>query len=543
MQVNICQRICFPVISLGLPWRPRTFSAALTLLVALCGTQLLLAQSGRRDQRRQFVEGLLRTLVESQRDREPRESDRRGRPTVVPELVRARQHFGELSVQNAQLVHHLNTHALRSPAAKQFLGDALKLNASISHIQRRSATARRLEDLQPDFRAWDRDWRLLSYRLRQAEELDQECLQCVSRVSELETTLCSLLGVVPQVDYRELLNVSIAVSTSLAHLIEDLQIELPRTRAGLALAAEAGQVHQRGRWFGRGVQDRREHEELVRRFQTFYRTWRALAVKIRGIGHRHLDRLVRRIDESTLSLHELLWLPQPVEYVQLMHLTKRLSADVDRLFDAVSLNLLLELPGAERVLPSASEFYGLCENFADSVTTQIPLEQLRSDYRYLVDAWPELAGCFSAARRPEVTSALRAIDESFVALRDTIGLSPEVDWRRTAELAASLSALSDRLSVDVQRFILANTNYERPFRSASSQHAANFRSAAHRLHQSLVQRDEPALQNRCERLAAAWQSMSDECYRKVSAADQARFGGAPSQIAQQIVQLQTMLQL
>ena len=523
--------------------RSQVCSAAITLLVVLACTQSLMAQSGRRDQRRQFVEGLLRTLIESQVDRKPRESDRRGQPTVAPDLVRARQHFGELSTHSTQLVHHLNTHAARSPAAKQFLGDALKLKASMSHIKLRSGTARRLEDLQPDFRSWDRDWRLLSYRLRQAEGLDDECLQCVVRLNELETTLCGLLGVTPQVDYRELLSVNIALSTSLAHLIEDIEIELSSTNAGLGLAAEAGRVHQRSLWFGRAVHDRRGHEELVERFGTFYGSWRALAVNIRGVRHRHLDRNVRRIDESTLLLHELLWLPQPIEYVQLTHLTTRLSADVNRLFDAVSLNVLLELPGAERVLPSASEFFGLCENFADSVATQAPLAQLRIDYRYLVDAWPELAGCFSAARRPEVVRSLRTIEESFVALRDTIGLSPQVDWRRSAELAASLSALSDRLFVDVQRFIFTSANYGRQFRGTSAQQAANFRNAAHRLHQSLVQRDETAIQDRCEKLATAWGTMTDQCYRKMSAADQGRFGDAPVQIAQQLVQLQAMLQL
>ena len=252
MRFNVRQRSASPATFPRSAWPARVRRTAIALLVALCGTQLL-AQDGRRDQRRQFVEGLLRTLVESQLDRQPRESERRGQPTVVPELVRARQHFSELSVHNTQLVHHLSTHAARSPSAKPFLADALKLNASLSHIQRRSATARRLEDLQPDFRAWDRDWRLLSYRLRQADGLDDQCLQCVTRVSELEVTLCSLLGVSPQVDYNELLSASIAMSTSLAHLIEDVQIELPRSRAGLALAAEAGQVHQRGRWFGRAV--------------------------------------------------------------------------------------------------------------------------------------------------------------------------------------------------------------------------------------------------------------------------------------------------
>jgi hypothetical protein len=186
------------------------------------------------------------------------------------------------------------------------LGDTIKLNASVSHLNTRAATARRIEDLQPDFRAVDREWRLLAHRLRRAEGLDNECLQCVARLNRLDTTLCGLLGVTPQVDYRELLSASIALNTSLAHLIEDIEIELPRTRSGRVLVAEAGQVQQRGRRFADAITDQRGHDELVERFSTFYASWRQVATRIQGLGNRHLERNVRRIDESTLLLHELL---------------------------------------------------------------------------------------------------------------------------------------------------------------------------------------------------------------------------------------------
>lgn len=518
-------------------------AVAVVILLLLNCTQALLAQGDSRQQRRQFVEGLLQTLIESQLNRDPRQPPRPNQPPPQTGMVEARRQLTEFSTHSTQLVHHLDDRAARSPGARPLLGDALKLNASLSHLNARAATARRLEDLQPDFRALDRDWRVLSYRLRQAEGLGDDCLRCVTRLNELDGSLCEVLGVSPQVDSRELLTVSAAVNTSLAHLIEDIEIELPRTRRGSLLRVEAGQVQQRSIWFGRAISERRDHQALVAQFQAFHDSWRALAAKIRAVGHRHLDRNVRRIDESVYLLHELLWIPQPVNYAQLTYLTDRLTADVDRLFDEVSLNMLLEVPRVERVLAPAGEFYGLCQNFANSVATQAPLEQLRSDYRFLVEAWPELTGHFSVFKRPAVIHSLRAIEESFVALRDTIGLRPSVDWRRGTEIAAALSVLAGRLTVDVQRRVFSNSNYEQQFRVASARHASGFQGASRRLHESLVRRDAAAIGQHCERLATAWSKLTEDCFQQLNDAERQHFADARLQITQQVVQLQTMLQL
>ena len=520
----------------------KTQSAPLVclLLVSLWCTSLS-AQADPRQQRRQFVEGLLKTLIQSQLDPQRRPPPRPNQPPVSPELAQARQHFKQFSTHSTQLVHHLNTQAGSVPAAKQWLGDTIKLNASVSHINTRAATAGSIADLQPDFRELDRQWRVLSHRLRRAEGLDDACLQCVNRLSELDTTLCGVLGVPPQVDYRELLSASIALDTSLTHLIEDIELELPRNRHGRAIEAEVGQVEQRARWFVAAVTDQLGHDQLVDRFTTFYASWRKVASKIQGLGSRHLDRTLRRVDESGLLLHELLWIQQPLDYGQLVHLTKRLSADVDGLFEQVSLNVLLDLPRAERVLPIASEFYGLCENFLDSVATQASLEQLRRDYRFLVDAWPELAGCFQAANDPDVAHSLRAVEGSFVALRETIGLRASIDWRRAAELGASLTVLSDRLITDVQRYVFTNRAYQHNFRVQSARHAANVRGASRRLHECLVSRDEATVQARTQELAEAWGTITDACFGHLNAADQHRFANTRSQMTQQVVQLQAML--
>lgn len=88
------------------------------------------------------------------------------------------------------------------------------------------------------------------------------------------------------------------------------------------------------------------------------------------------------------------------------------------------------------------------------LSSRAPLRQLQSDYRFLVESWPELSGCFSACRTPVVTQSLKGIEESFVALRDAVGLVAAVDWQHINEVAAALVVSAENAMAEVQRHVL-----------------------------------------------------------------------------------------
>ena len=502
------------------------------------------AQSPTRDARKQFVEGLLKSLIESQLDRGPQPPGRRSnQPDPDEKLITARKHFDSFASHSTQLVTHWNANVARAPQTRHMLGDLIKLNASVTNIQTRAANANRFDDLQPDFVALDRDWRLIAHRTKQLSGLNAECSRCISQLNQLDTTLCSLFGVTPQIDFHALVTATQAVNSSLSHLIEDIEIELPRSRQGRSLIAEVSQVQQRSLLLSDLVSQRRTYDEIVRSFQGFYSHWLNLAGKIRQVDSRHLQRTVRHVEESSHAIHELLWLQEEVDYGRLTYLSNALRRDVDGLFDAVSLNVLLDLPAGARVLPVASEFYGLCENFTNSVDAHAPLGQLKSDYRYLVDCWPELSACFTPCRTPAVTQSLQRIEISFATLRDAVGLAAAIDWHHANEVAAALTVSVESAYTAVQTYVYPNLRYDQQFRFESARAATALRSASRRLHESIIQRQSDVIAERAGAVADAWSQLNDRCFRRLASADQIRLRELCSRTTEQVVALQAMLQL
>ena len=496
-----------------------------------------------RDSRQQFVEGLLRSLIDSQFDRNSPPPNQPPPPRPDENLMAARKHLDTFSAQSAQLVTHWSANAGRAPGTRQMIGDLIKLNASAANAQARAAHARRAEDLRPDFVTLDRDWRLISHRLKQIDDLGPEFLRSIGQLNEVDAALCGLLDVAPQVDFHDLVAATNAVNTSLSHLIEDIELELPRTRIGRSLVAEASQVRQRALLLNDAIAQRREYEEIVTSFRVFSGEWRNVAGKIRQVDSRHLERNLRHVEESVQTIHELLWLAEDVDYGRLGYLATALRRDVDGLFDVVSLNVLLELPAANRVLPVASEFYGLCENFSHSVESQASLAVLQSDYRFLIESWPELSGCFSPSRVPAVIQSLKAIEESFVSLRDAVGLAAPIDWQHVNDVAAALVLSSDSVMGKVQQYVYANARYDQQFRFESARDAAAFRGAARRLHEAIVNRQAEVVAERAETVANAWAQLDEQCFRRLMPTDQVHVRDVRTSAIQQVVELQAVLQL
>lgn len=513
------------------------------IAITIWSTSPVAAQGPTRDGRRQFVESLLQSLIESQFDRPSPPQDQPPGPPADGKLVSARQQLDAFSSHSNQLVNHWNSDVARAPGSRPLLPDLIKLNATVSHVQRRAANARRLEDLQPDFVALDRDWRLLAYRLQHIEGLSAECARCIQQMNAADTAICGLLGVSPQVDFNDLVTEAIGVNTSLGHLIEDIEIEMPRTRLGRSLIAEASHVKQQAVALSNAVSRRQNYDAIVETFRHFYSNWRLLAAKIRQVNSRHLERNVRRIDEASHLIHELLWLTEDVDYGRLTYMAQALRRDVNELFDAVSLNQMLELPKGPLVLSIAGEFYGLCENFSDSIELRAPLGQLQAEYLYLVESWPELSECLRPCRNIQVVQSLKGVEESFASLRDVVGLASRIDLHRANELATALVAAGENANSEVQRHVFSNSRYDQRFRFDSARSSAAFHAAARRLHESILNEQMQLLGERTAAVADAWKDLNERCFRRLVAADQVHLRELQRHVTQQVVELQAMLQL
>lgn len=493
----------------------------------------------RRREGRELVEGLLRALINSQLDRGG-PPERQPPARVPPQLVQTRETLRSFSQQMGVLTRDLGA-IPQTAQARRWMSSALQVNASSTRLATYSQRVGATADLQNGIRNLDREWRLLSHHLRQVDGLPANCRRVIDQLDQLDSRLCQLCDIEPQLDYSQLTWVSAAIDTSLVRLIEDIEVELGRSPRCAPLVVEGGRVLQECRGFAAEVQRRGRLAALTGQLQTVYPAWQAFATNVNSIGNRFLERDVRRIDEKLVTLHELLWLPVPMDYGRLAHLTDVLTQDVNQLFEAVSLNVLLNLRRPDGVLETAGAFFGLCENFSDAVEARASMPELRQEFQYLVRGWPELANCFRRSRRTEVVRSLASIEESFVALQTALGVAPQVDWHAAAEQAAACERLARQLNSQLRKYIVRNSRYDAAFRRRVEQGAAQFQRAANQLHQQLVSRRDDRLHARCSELADAWTTLNSECLGNLEAGDRRYIVGFPQRITESVVSLQALL--
>jgi len=500
-----------------------------------------------RERRREFVEGLLRTFVESQIER--RVGPRHSHPPhvkparVSPEMNKARATLASFSQESGRLLSALHADAGRDATSRRYVGNAFQVNTGATTLANQAAASAQLEPLVEDVRTLDREWRLLSHRLQQAEGLNDLCRRSIQQLDRYDKELCTLCGIQPQIDYRELLRAADALAIDLRYLVQDIETELQESPKRREVVLEGRRVEQQARYLADAIEEERPYDAIVVEFKRFHSSWQTYAAKLWTANNRYLERSMRRIEEIDRQMHGLLLLPRPIDHRHLQHLTEVLTARVDDLFNKVTLNMLVDLPGTENVLNTAGEFYGVCQHFAGETKAKSSPEQLREEFQWIEEAWPELSGCFRNAKNPEVVNLLKEIEQTFLSMRDALYIQTDFDVRIAIQLAASLESLTEHLETDVRQYVASSSRYQPDFRTQAMKCCTEVKSAAHQLHEDLAAgRNFAELRGRCDDLSREWAHFCEGHVAKFQAHDQARLGRQVTRVTSTVVELQTMFE-
>jgi len=458
-------------------------------------------------------------------------------------MPKVRSTLANFAQESERLRNALHADAGRLPGGRRSMGSAFRVSASASALAQTAAETNQLEPLVEDVRALDRDWRLLSYRLRQVEGLSDTCRRSAQKLDQYDKELCSLFKIQPQIDYRELLRAADTLAIDLRRLIEDTEIELGKTRKCQELLVEGRRVEHQARYLADAIQEERPYDAVAAEFKKFHTLWQPFAAKLWPLNNRYVERDMRRIEEIDREMHGLLWLPRPIDHRHLQHLTEVLTARVDDLFDKVTLNLLIELPGTENVLNTASEFYGVCQQFAEEARAKSPPEDLRHEFQWIEEAWPGLADCFRSAKKPEIVNLLNEIEQTFLSMRDALYVETAFDSRVIIELAARLDGLTEHLELDFRRTVGSSSRYHPSFRVPALKACSEMKTAAHQFHQNLASgRPLPELRNECDALSRRWAQFCEKYVAKLQTQEQIYLGRQISRITSTVVELQTMFE-
>ena len=84
--------------------------------------------------------------------------------------------------------------------------------------------------------------------------------------------------------------------------------------------------------------------------------------------------------------------------------------------------MLIQLPTYDEIPGNASEFYGVCENFADCVKRRESRHDLVDAYEYLPVAWVAFSRHFRGIEHTAIRRSLSEIESRLVALREPLGV-------------------------------------------------------------------------------------------------------------------------
>ncbi|WP_417849032.1 hypothetical protein [Thalassoglobus sp.] len=510
---------------------------AFCLLTLVCASAD--AQSN-RDQRKDFVEGLLKSLIDSQLDR-GRPSPDRTPPNLPPnaDLQQAQVFLDALTNQSAQLVNLLRVEERSMPQLRPLLADALTIHADARMLRDDSRSVRDQRALTNSVREFDRKWRTLAHRLKQIPELGRASLRTIDSITDLNTSLSQLLGIDPQFDRNSLLRLSSSVSTSMGHLNQELRYQLHRNpirdqilTQGYQLSLQASQLVS--------LVDRSDYKSIVASTQSFQQAWKVFAVRLRELNSERIQRDMLEIEQSLRDISEILWLTAPIDKAQIVQLTQTIEREFDLFLDNVSLAQLIRLNQTQNLIKQSTQFHASAHLFAETAERSQNLNDLSWDFQVLEVEWKEFLVEARRVNLPAAQQQIQMIQRSMNILQNMLNLRPQLDRRELLPVVASADDLSDRLLGTGKRIIGNSGAYPGTFRIKFLNELNELHDSAHQLHDGLIQtKSESELQRDAEHLIEHWNGVK-QLVPQLRQQDQQQIMQIMAQLEPNMVKLQVI---
>lgn len=512
-----------------------------------CGTPAALAQQPPSSGGSEFVDGMVRSLMESQM---PRPSTRSAAPfsrpgvTVSDQVIRdARANLAGFAQELSQLVRILYQDADRTPGLRSLIGESLQLSAQATMLAQESARENTLDWFALEFQRVDTDWRQLSFRLRELRHLSDQAQRFLGRTDAYHARLTEMLQVGPQFDRSELIRQATVLATDLYHLLEEIDIGVTDARARYELLVDGRRVYQQSRRLAVDSEQARTLEEIHGMYREFQTLWDPFVTRLRPLQLRYIDREVQRVQEADRMLRNLLMLPAEMDRSELIHMTELLQRELDRLMDGVTLrNLAALTTGRDQIVSFASDFYSACGDFSECVRNGESAETMAELYQYLDGNWQRVAGVLQQADPPEARQVYRQLDRAIEDIRKQLSVQPVVDRERLGWLAAELDNRAGNLERDIRTTISARPNvFPATFRTQATTAAQQFRATARQLNRDIVTGQSiNVVRERTNQLAQQWTALLAYIDR-FPATDRDQLYATRQQIAPVIVDLQASL--
>lgn len=531
-------------------------------LAFLIGFSSFADAQDQRARRRALVEDLLRGLIDSQvpdqpdpRYSQPRQSQPRPgvprvpqprpRPTVKPVVVEvtptmltARKSFTKWNTACGQLITEIRQHEIESPQLRPLLGDALKVQANIDHLCRKSQIHPNLGPLKKDFQVLDSDWRMLSYRLKASGAMTSKCSGLANSISALDQELCGLFRIEPQINRVEITRLATKMSSDYDHLLHDLYYVCRSHPNGRRVLAKGQELQTLIDQICATVRTG-SYETIVGGYRQCMKKWKVFHREILPFADERIRRSVSELEIDGNLLREQLWLPAELDREYLAQLSNTVATDATQVFNSISVAKLMQCKAPGNALSSAREFQHACANFGNSISSGASIEDLKWDFRLFQVQCDEMIHLFQEFEVPKVNNRLEDIQYSMATLKKSFGETPVMSYSQIRQLCANLGALFHRTSRDIRQCVV-EPNYQRGFQQKICSAADQCSLSVAQLNQQIVRNPNVVLkQQDLNNMFVQWRTLKP-LINQCQEVDKRRLLQMRSQIEPLMVKLQVV---
>jgi hypothetical protein len=431
-----------------------------------------------------------------------------GRPPADPRFRETRLALEEFAALAGELIASLRQEERVRPELRPLMGDAIAVKALADALLRRTDVQTDLAVLAEGFSAVDQRWRTLAIRLERSVGVSAVSRQCIHKLNASSGRVCQKLGLSPQVDQDQVVQLLASLNGSLRGLFDAVAQASSRSRDSQILLIEGQRLQLQINFLTATISRSGQYDEVLSQYRMVHKNWLALSSRVRSLDFRDAERHIRRINHVHRQLHDMLWIPLELDRPGLARSAVFLGRSVETLYERVSLKMLLTTGNAADAVEAAREFHGMCADFSRAAASKDSLDSLRWDFRSLDVQWQQFRSCFQDLDLSELQQHLTDVDDNLQTVQELLSISPLVDIEQAIELAGQLDSLTDVLYRDLAERLSPSSRYPPQFRREATAAAAAVHKSAHQLHEDLLRRPQSeSVRKNAEQLAGDWQSL------------------------------------
>jgi len=428
-------------------------------------------------QRREFIQGLLKGLIESQLEqprRVPQQQpypaqSRPGQRGPVPQpgrnvpggtvvkievskkMLNARQSLNQWNTASASLVQELRRHEHSAPQLRPLLADSMRFQASVGGLCRRAELAPTIGPLKSDFAALDRDWRLINNRLKTTRGIPKSCQGFVTTINDLDRQLCDVFQLEPQVNRRELNRLATTMNNDFDHLLRGLHYSRGPNgnqkliRDGQQLQAKIGQAAS--------LVSRGSQADLVNAYTACLKDWRKFSRRVLKLRDERLKFSIQHIEDNGRLIQEQLFIPIELDRSYLASVTAGLAIDSEQLFQNISMADLLKQKNPLQTINQGREFSSACVKLNQDIEGNVPEDKLAWSYLAFSKNWDAVHQSLHGTKNPAIDRRLEGITLTVNSLGEVLGGNSTLSHDELVHLFSDLDAMCRQVAFDAHQYI------------------------------------------------------------------------------------------